>query len=80
MIVEDKKITEWWDSLTEEEREYAFCAVVSRIYQSEVKDRGSYRYAIYNVFGFDSSMYFRGMECGYMELHNIIYDALEKSY
>lgn len=79
MIMEDKESTEWWNSLTEKEREYAFCAVVTRMYQSEVKDRGTYRYAIYNVFGFDPSMYIRGMDCGYMDLHNIICDGLEKS-
>lgn len=77
-MIEDKENTEWWNSLTEKEREDAFYAVVSRIYQSDVKDRGSYRYTLYDVFGFDPSMYIRGMDCGYMELHNIISDGLEK--
>lgn len=63
----------WWNGLTETEREDAFYAVVKRIYQGEIKERGSYRYVLYDVFGFGPQMYVMGMECGYMELHNAIY-------
>lgn len=69
----------WWNSLTEEEREDAFYAVIKRMYKAEVEDRGSYRWALYDVFGFDTSMYGRGMNCGYFNLHNIIYAALDKN-
>ena len=65
----------WWEGLTEEEREDAFFAVAKRIYQAEIKDNGSYRYALYNVFGFDPGMYMRGMDCGYMAIHNAIGDG-----
>lgn len=65
----------WWNSLTEEEREDAFYAVVNRIYKADIKDRGSYRYALYDVFGFDEGMYVRGMDCGYMDIHNAVYDS-----
>lgn len=67
----------WWEGLTEQEREDAFYAVTKRIYRAEVKEQGTYRYALYDVFGFDSSMYGRGMDCGYLNLHNIIGDGLE---
>lgn len=67
----------WWNGLTEEEREDAFYAVVKRIYQAEIKDNGTYRYALYNVFGFDGGMYLKGMNCGYMALHNAIFDGEE---
>lgn len=63
----------WWNSLTEAEREDAFYAVVKRLYQGEIIDRGSYRHVLYSVFGFGPGMYVQGMECGYMELHNSIY-------
>jgi len=66
----------WWNGLTEEEREDAFYAVIKRMYKAEVEDRGTYRWALYDVFGFDPGMYGRGMDCGYMALHNIIYDGL----
>ncbi len=64
----------WWDSLTMEERACAFRQVTSLIYKAEVKERGSYRYAMYEVFGVD---YLDGMMCNYMELHNLIHQALE---
>lgn len=67
----------WWDSLEEHERQDAFYAIIKRMYQAEVKDRGTYRWALYDVFGFDPSMYTAGMDCGYMDLHNIIFDGLE---
>lgn len=67
----------WWNGLSETEREDAFYAVVKRIYKAEIEDRGSYRYALYDVFGFDPGMYSRGMDCGYMALHNNIFDGNE---
>lgn len=67
----------WWDALSEEEREDAFYAVVKRIHKAEIVDRGTYRYALYDVFGFDAGMYGRGMDCGFMTLHNSIYTAQE---
>ena len=73
----EAKNEEWWNGLTEEEREDAFYAVIKRMYKAEVEDRGSYRYALYDVFGFDPSMYGRGMDCGYMNLHNMIMDSFE---
>ena len=67
----------WWNGLTEKEREDAFYAVIKRMYKAEVVNRGTYRWALYDVFGFDPGMYMRGMDCGYMALHNIIYDGLD---
>jgi hypothetical protein len=64
----------WWDSLSMEERARAFRQVVSLIYKSEVEDRGSYRHAMYDIFNVD---YVDGLSCHYMELHNLIYQALE---
>lgn len=67
----------WWDNLTEKEREDAFYSVIKRMYKAEVIDRGSYRWALYDVFGFDPGMYGAGMDCGYMAMHNIIFDGLD---
>lgn len=64
----------WWKGLTEKEREDAFYAVVKRIHRAEILDKGSFRYALYQVFGFGPHMYIEGMNCGYMELHNSIFD------
>lgn len=67
----------WWNGLTEKEREDAFYAVCKRIHKADIVDNGTYRWALYDVFGFDPSMYGRGMDCGYMAIHNAIYDGEE---
>lgn len=74
---DEARIDAWWESLTEEEREDAFYAVCKRLHQGELKERGTYRYVLYQVFGFDPGMYMRGMDCGFMALHNAIFDGEE---
>lgn len=71
----DHKNETWWNGLTQKEREDAFYAVCKRIYRADVVERGSYRYALYDVFNFDASMYGAGMECGYMDIHNTLWDG-----
>ena len=73
----DKRTDEWWDSLSEDQRQDAFYSVVKRLVKGELRDRGTYRYVLYDVFGFDASSYVMGMNCGYMELHNSIYTQEE---
>jgi len=67
----------WWNGLSEEEREWAFYAVCKRIHKAELQQRSTYRHALYDVFGFDMNMYGRGMDCGFMAIHNAIYDGEE---
>jgi len=69
----------WWDSLDHDSKSQAFRQIVKLMYQAEVKDKGSYRYAIYDVFGLD---YGDGLT-HYMQLHNLIgqgIDAEQKVY
>jgi len=67
---------DWWENhLTEKEREDAFYAVVKRIHKAELQDKGTYRWALYEVFGFGPGMYKAGMDCGFMALHNAIGDG-----
>lgn len=73
---EDENDT-WWNGLTEKEREDAFYAVVKRIHQGEIKDRGTYRYILYDIFGFGGHMYMQGVDCGFMALHNSFYTQEE---
>lgn len=77
MKEDEARVDAWWDSLTEEEREDAFYSVCKRIYKGDVVDNGTYRWVLYDVFGFDGGMYMRGMDCGYMALHNAIFDGRE---
>ena len=62
----------FWNSLSYDDKCNAFHAVVSKIFQGEIEVKGSYRYVLYNIFGFGPDMYTRGMDCGYMALHNSI--------
>jgi hypothetical protein len=67
------EMDQWWDSLPQEDQMRAFYSVVKRLVKGELRDRGTYRYVLYDIFGFDASSYMMGMNCGYMELHNSIY-------
>jgi len=62
----------WWDSLDKDTQLQAFYSVVKRLYKGEMQDEGSYRYILYDVFGFGLESYGIGMMCGYLELHNAI--------
>ena len=66
---------EFWNSLSEEDRLKAFGYVTRKIYQGDIIDKGSYRYVLYNVFGFGPESYELGMDSGYMAIHNAIFDG-----
>jgi ABC-type Fe3+-citrate transport system substrate-binding protein len=73
----EAEVNSWWESLPQNQREFAFYAVVSRIYKAEIVEHKSYRGVLYDTFGFDPGFYMDGMNCGYMTLHNSIYTAEE---
>jgi hypothetical protein len=62
----------WWETLSYDDKLRAFYSVVKRIHEGDVIQQGSYRYVLYEVFGFEADSYGIGMECGYMSLHNSI--------
>jgi hypothetical protein len=70
----EKEQEAYWNSLSKDDQLKAFCAVSRRILQAELIDKGSYRHALYGVFGFGPESYTQGMECGYMAIHNAIMD------
>jgi hypothetical protein len=45
---------------------------VKRIVQAEIEEQSTYRHTVYNIFGFDESMWGRGIDCGYLSLRNLI--------
>ena len=63
----------WWDSLTYDERAQAFRQICKLMHRAEVQDKGTYRWAIYDIFGLE---YGDGLD-HYMELHNLISCGLE---
>jgi hypothetical protein len=73
-LQQEKEANDYWNSLSYNDKCNAFHAVVSRIVQGEIKQKGSYRYVLYDIFEFEADMYSRGMDCGFMALHNSIMD------
>jgi hypothetical protein len=71
----EKEQEEYWNSLTEEDQLKAFCAVSRRIFQGEIEKKGSYRYVLYDVFGFGPEAYGQAQMAGYLAIHNAIVDA-----
>ena len=63
----------WWDSLNYDGRSQAFRQIIKLMYKAEVLDRGSYRYALYEIFGLE---YGDGLT-HYMQLHNFIGQGIE---
>ena len=63
----------WWDSLNYDDKSQAFRQITKLMHKAEVQDRGSYRYALYDIFGLD---YGDGLSY-YMRMHNLIHLGLE---
>tara|TARA_B100000035_G_scaffold304020_1_gene303221 strand:- start:321 stop:749 length:429 start_codon:yes stop_codon:yes gene_type:complete len=59
----------YWDDLSEREREKAFYCVVKKLNQAR-KDKLSYRNTLYDEFEFDPNMYSMSISSGFMELFN----------
>lgn len=72
----DKDTEAYWESLSYEDKLKVFYIVTKRIHKGDVIDRGSFRYVLYDIFGFDMDSYLVGMDSGYMEVHNAIAEGL----
>ena len=66
------KQEEYWNSLTKEQQLDVFCAVVRRICQGELDDKGTYRYVLYDIFKFGPESYGAAQMAGFLDLHNQI--------
>jgi hypothetical protein len=64
----------FWLSLTKEQQLCCFNAVCRRIYEGELEKKGSYRYILYDIFGFGPEAYARAQMAGFLSLHNSIFD------
>lgn len=74
----EREMDEWWNAMSKEEQMKAFYSVVKRLVDGELEQKGSYRYVLYDVFGFGPESYMLGMMCGYLALHNSIERDVEK--
>jgi hypothetical protein len=68
----------WWGELDSETQQWAFYNVCRLIYKGDVVDRNSYRGVLYDTFGWGPEAYAIGMEARYMELHNLLGDAVAR--
>jgi len=85
MLVDKDRSEKLWDSLSVDEQIDVFCAVVRRLCKAELDDHGTYRHALYNVFGFHNGSYSQALDAGFMALHNSIFadkdiDTLIKNF
>jgi hypothetical protein len=46
-----------------------------RLYKAELEEHGSYRYTLYDVFGFGSESYVQAQVSGFLAIHNAIWDG-----
>lgn len=68
----EKQENATWDSLTYDQQLDVFCYVIRNVVKGELLTRSSYRYILYEIFKFQPDSYWRGMDCGFMKLHNMI--------
>jgi hypothetical protein len=71
----EKESESYWNSLSKEEQLKVFCAVSRRIFEGEIKNKGSYRHVLYSTFGFGPEAYAQAQCSGYLSIHNAIYDG-----
>ena len=70
----------FWEALPYEDKLKAFYSVCKRIHRGDIVEGGSYRYVLYDVFGFDFDAYTVGMQCGYLDIHNAIVTNGERNH
>lgn len=78
MKEDEEKQEKYWNSLSKEQQLDAFCAISRRIYDGELKQGGTYRYVLYNVFGFGPEAYVPAQMAGYMEIHNALFTGKDE--
>ena len=65
----------FWNGLSKDDQLKAFCSVIRRLHRAEIEEHGTYRYTLYNVFGFGSESYVQAQVSGFLAIHNAIWDG-----
>ena len=65
----------FWNSLSKDDQLKAFCSVMRLLHKAELEEHGSYRYTLYDVFGFGSESYVQAQLSGFLAIHNAIWDG-----
>ena len=72
-----ERYKEKWNALSSDDQLDYFCAIVERIHEGEVVQKRSYRGVLYDVFGWGPEAYMAAQCAGYLDIHNMLYDANE---
>ena len=67
--------SKFWNSLNKDDQLRAFCSVMRLLHKAELEEHGSYRYTLYDVFGFGPESYVAAQLSGFMAIHNAIWDG-----
>ena len=67
--------SKFWNSLSKDDQLKAFCSVMRLLYKAELEEHGSYRYTLYDVFGFGPESYVQAQLSGFLAIHNAIWDG-----
>ena len=67
--------SKFWNGLSKDDQLKAFCSVMRLLYKAELEEHGSYRYTLYDVFGFGPESYAQAQMSGFMAIHNAIWDG-----
>jgi hypothetical protein len=67
--------SKFWNGLSKDDQLKAFCSVMRLLYKAELEEHGSYRYTLYDVFGFGSESYVQAQVSGFLAIHNAIWDG-----
>jgi len=70
-----KEADDFWKSLPDDDKLKAFCAISKLMYKGEIEEKGTYRYILYDTFGFGPDAYVPAQCAGYLSIHNAIFDG-----
>jgi hypothetical protein len=76
----EKESEEFWNSLTKDQQLKVFCAVSRRIFKGEIQEQGTFRYVLYDTFGFGPEAYVPAQMSGYLSIHNALFDSEEAKH
>ena len=65
----------FWNGLSKDDQLKAFCSVMRRLHRAEIEEHGTYRYTLYDVFGFGPESYVEAQVSGFLAIHNAIWDG-----
>lgn len=75
----EKESETYWNSLSYENQLKVFCAVVRRIHEGDLVKHRSYRGVLYDIFNFGPDAYAVAQMSGYMDIHNALYDCVQRA-